>query len=237
MPPTLYLIRHGQGEHNVNNSSHLRDPLLTATGKDECLQLREEFPFSKDISAVLASPLQRTIQTAAWVFGPELEKRQLLFILVPGAQEISGLNCNHGWDEEHVKLQAPKLIAEAAPGFELSRLDATLVDQTWNSKAGLYAHTLSAIRKRAADLRKWLWNRPEEHIALVTHGGFLHYLMEDWADYDTVHCTGWKNCEWRKFEFTEDSNGENAHLKETGNTSSKEDRPTGLDAHLISETE
>ncbi|KAJ6089982.1 hypothetical protein N7467_005198 [Penicillium canescens] len=235
MPPILYLIRHGQGEHNVNNSNHLRDPLLTAKGKDECLQLREEFPFSKEISIVLASPLQRTIQTAAWVFAPELEQRQLPFILVPGAQEISGFNCNHGWDEDRVKSQAPKLVAEVAPDFESSQLDTALVDESWNSKAGIYAHTLSAICKRAADLRRWLWNRPEEHIVLVTHGGFLHYLMEDWAGYDRVHCTGWKNCEWRKFEFTADSNEGDAHLKEVGNTRSKEDRPAGLDAHLIKE--
>ncbi|KAJ5762515.1 uncharacterized protein N7511_005897 [Penicillium nucicola] len=235
MPPTLYLIRHGQGEHNVNNSNHLRDPLLTQTGKDECCQLREEFPFAQDISVVLASPLQRTIQTAAWVFAAELEKRQLPFILVPGAQEISGFNCNHGWDEAHVKLQAPKLIAEAAPNFDSSRLDVALMDEMWNSKTGVYAHTLSAIRKRAADLRSWLWSRPEEHVALVTHGGFLHYLMEDWAGYDKLHCTGWKNCEWRKFEFTEDSNARDAHLREVGSTQLKEDRPVGLDAHLIQE--
>jgi hypothetical protein len=47
--------------------------------------------------------------------------------------------------------------------------------------------------------------------------------------------TGWKNCEWRKFEFTADSNEGDAHLKEVGNTRSKEDRPAGLDAHLIKE--
>ena len=36
------------------------------------------------------------------------------------------------------------------------------------------------MQKRAAALRCWLWKRPEEHIALVTHGAFLHYLTEDW---------------------------------------------------------
>jgi hypothetical protein len=108
--------------------------LLTAKGKDECLQLREEFPFSKEISIVLASPLRRTIQTAAWVFAPELEQRQLPFILVPGAQEISGFNCNHGWDEDRVKSQAPTLVAEVVPDFESSQLDTSLVDESWNSK-------------------------------------------------------------------------------------------------------
>ena len=52
---------------------------------------------------------------------------------------------------------------------------------------GIYAPTLPAVRRRAAELRSWLWNRPEEHIALVTHGGFLHYLMEDWTTYDKAH--------------------------------------------------
>lgn len=36
------------------------------------------------------------------------------------------------------------------------------------------------MQKRAAALRCWLWKRPEENIALVTHGAFLHYLTEDW---------------------------------------------------------
>ncbi|CAI7634610.1 unnamed protein product [Penicillium bialowiezense] len=237
MPPKLYLIRHGQGEHNINNANHLRDPLLTALGKEQCLQLRQEFPFAKDISAVLASPLQRTIQTAAWTFGPELQRRQLPFVLVPNAQEISGFQCDFGWDEDYVKSSAPELITEAAPGFEEARIDTTLVDGSWNSKKGIYAPSLPAVRRRAAELRRWLWSRPEEHIALVTHGGFLHYLMEDWATYDKSHSTGWRNCEWRQFEFTEDSNTREAHLIEVGNSQPKKDRAPGLDAHVIQEIE
>lgn len=40
------------------------------------------------------------------------------------------------------------------------------------------------MRQRAAELRNWIYNRPEKNIALVTHGGFLHYLTEDWTGYD-----------------------------------------------------
>lgn len=115
---------------------------MTTTGKQQCLQLREEFPFAKDISAVLASPLQRTIQTAAWTFGPELEKRQLPFVLVPNAQEISGFQCDFGWNEAYVKSSAPKLISEAAPGFDQSSLDMTLVDESWNSKVSGELHLI-----------------------------------------------------------------------------------------------
>lgn len=237
MPPKLYLIRHGQGEHNINNNHHLRDPLLTEKGKEQCLQLRDEFPFAKDISAILASPLQRTIQTAAWTFGPELQQRQIPFVLVPNAQEISGFQCDFGWEEAYVKSSAPGLISEAAPGYDQANLDTTLVDAAWNSKKGIYAPTLPAVRRRAAELRSWLWNRPEEHIALVTHGGFLHYLMEDWTTYDKAHSTGWRNCEWRQFEFTQDLNEADAHLTEVGNTQEKKERAPGLDSHVIQEIE
>lgn len=48
---------------------------------------------------------------------------------------------------------------------------------------GIYGSTLKDVRQRAAELRTWIYNRPEEHIALVTHGGFLHYLTEDWTGY------------------------------------------------------
>ena len=120
---------------------------------------------------------------------------------------------------------------------------------------GIYAPTLNAVRRRAAELRSWLWNRPEKHIALVSHGAFLHYLTEDWATYDRARGmetttttimilnwdwfiiigTGYQNCEYRKFEFTEDSNEKEAHLFEVGSTRERQDRPPGLDAHVIHE--
>ena len=39
------------------------------------------------------------------------------------------------------------------------------------------------MKRRAAAMRDWIYNRPEKHIALVTHGGFLHYMTEDWTGY------------------------------------------------------
>ncbi|GLI72281.1 hypothetical protein PoHVEF18_000451 [Penicillium ochrochloron] len=185
MPPTLYVIRHAQGDHNVN--------------------------------------VQRTIQTAAYTFAPELEKRQIPMVLVPKAQEISSLACDIGHDAEVTISEAPKLIADAAPLWDASYLDTTLVNESWNSKKGIYASSLSAVHQRAAEMRNWIYNRPERHIALVTHGGFLHYFTEDWTGYV------------KGKEFTEDSNEEESHLRECGSTQEKQARPAGLDAHLIHE--
>lgn len=45
------------------------------------------------------------------------------------------------------------------------------------------------MRRRAAALRSWLWQRSEERIVLVSHGAFLHYLTEDWTGYVKAHGT------------------------------------------------
>jgi broad specificity phosphatase PhoE len=107
---------------------------LTETGKVQCKELQEKFPFLQDVEVILASPLRRTIQTAAYTFAPELEKRQIPLVLVPKAQEISSLACDIGQDAEKIIAEAPKLIADAAPLWDASNLDTTLVDESWNSK-------------------------------------------------------------------------------------------------------
>jgi broad specificity phosphatase PhoE len=86
------------------------------------------------VEVILASPLRRTIQTAAYVFAPELEERQLPVVLVPNAQEISHLNCDLGYEDTITKAEAPDLISQAAPSYDSKNLDMTLVDETWNSK-------------------------------------------------------------------------------------------------------
>ncbi|KAJ5916742.1 hypothetical protein N7504_000757 [Penicillium tannophilum] len=240
MAPILYLVRHGEGKHNLNNSHHLRDAHLTDRGKDQCRHLRDTFPYRDDVSLILASPLRRTIQTAAHAFHPGLEKRQIPFILVPRAQEISKQACDIGQDCDVLKAEIPQLIASGAPEFDQANLDITLLEDGWNSKfgqKGIYAPTSEAVRRRAAELRTWLWKLPHEHVVLVTHGAFLHYLTEDWSLYDRQRGTAYRNCEYRRFTFTEDSTESEAHLLEVGGSSTKIGRPLGVDAHVLQEIE
>ena len=67
---------------------------------------------------------------------------------------------------------------------------------------------------QARDLRKWLWKRPEKEIVLVSHGGFLYYLTEDWTDNARFSGTGWDNCEIRSYQF-EPEDGNSAPIVET----------------------
>lgn len=60
-------------------------------------------------------------------------------------------------------------------------IDLSLVEKGWEIKEGRWAPTSGAIEKRAREARQWLRARPEKEIALVAHGGLLHYLTEDWS--------------------------------------------------------
>lgn len=49
--------------------------------------------------------------------------------------------------------------------------------------------------------------------------------------------TGYFNCEYRKLDFTDDSKPEEAYLRESETAFAKQDRPAGVDAHIIQELE
>lgn len=53
-----------------------------------------------------------------------------------------------------------------------------------NSEWGL---SRSAIAARAREARRWLKARPEDEIVVMSHGGFLHFLTEDWEDSATFY--------------------------------------------------
>ncbi|KAF4534040.1 Phosphoglycerate mutase family protein [Lasiodiplodia theobromae] len=204
MPPTLYLVRHAEGEHNVNRRHHLRDPHLTPLGHTQCAALCETFPDNDKVSIVMASPLKRTIQTASYCFGAALARPDVPFLLVPHAQEVAANPCDTGFAADELKAALPEMVDAKSVEFDLGKIDFGLVEEGWNSKSGIYTPSFPAVERRAALFRAWLRARPEENIVLVTHGAFLHYLMEDWTDYDPKKGTGFCNCEVRRYGFAED---------------------------------
>lgn len=98
----------------------------------------------------------------------------------------------------------------------------------------MYEASLSAVEARAAALRAWLFQRPEENVLLVAHGAFLHYFSEDWTFFDGAKGTAYENCEYRRFQFSEDSNKTKAHLVEHGGSKIKQGRPAGVHSHVLS---
>jgi hypothetical protein len=155
MPPKLYLVRHAQGFHNATvslcNLFHLQmsrrnllivfqqnytlpDPLLTEKGKGQCKTLCEEFKLHDTIGLVLASPLRRTIQTAALSFGPTLAREDVPFIAVPEAQEVSDSGSDTGSPAKRLPQLIREAFSEGELPFDISKLNLDRVKDDWDSK-------------------------------------------------------------------------------------------------------
>ncbi|KAG7286064.1 hypothetical protein NEMBOFW57_008367 [Staphylotrichum longicolle] len=222
MPTYIHLVRHAQGFHNLSAANHsLPDPDLTPLGKDQCARLAKSFPFHPQVTHLVASPLRRTLYTCLLSFEPALHggrptTRQV--IALPEVQEVSPMPCDVG--------SAPaKLQAEFGPAGEV---DLRLVGEGWNDKTGesAFAPVMDRLEARARKARVWLRDlgrafeeesgREEDaHIVVVTHGGFLHFLTQDWDGMNPTAGTGWDNTEWRSYEFAGGAEDAEASLRET----------------------
>lgn len=156
--------------HNLTILNHgMHDPALTPHGENQCLQLQSKFPHHDCVDLLVCSPLQRTIQTTLLAFDPEIS-RGVPCIALPEVQETSDLPCDTG-----------SSIAKLKEMFKDKPVDLTLLPQDWDSKVGKWAPEQEAIERRCRDARQWLKTHDEKAIVVVTHGGLLHYLTEDWA--------------------------------------------------------
>lgn len=211
MPPVIHCVRHGQGFHNVGAGCYtLPDPRLTPLGEEQNMVLRNTaFSDQSKISLILASPLCRTLQSAYLVFQPALTTSSKCYpeiIAVPDAQETSDDPCDVGTDLSVLR----KVVAESKWPVDLS-----LVKDGWNVKAlgTHYSPESKAIAARAREARIFIRQKirklieqgdTDPQVALVTHGGFLHYFTDDWEDSWLHPGTGWRNCETRSYVFEQD---------------------------------
>lgn len=206
-PPTLHLVRHCQAEHNVVPEHVARpDTILTEAGRLQAATLRSAFPepLRHCLGAVVSSPLRRALQTALIGFEdlvadtgvpaapngiPELPRSvRLKVIALPEAQETSDLPCDTGLpvSELVAEFDSPDSRWQGSVDFSI------LTGKEWGSKSGRWACDRETIEKRARDARRWLRNlmrqlegeESKHDCVLVTHGGFLHFLTENWEDFD-----------------------------------------------------
>jgi broad specificity phosphatase PhoE len=166
----LHFVRHAQGVHNLSHSNEqFRDPELTELGQQQCQTLQARFPHHDKIAHVIASPMRRTLYTALLSFPGHR------VTALPTLQEISKLPCDVGSPKE-------KLVAEFG-----DKVDFSLVTDDWylKGKNSPFAPDISKLEARGKAARAWLRDfvsrlEPGAHIALVSHGGFLHFLTGDW---------------------------------------------------------
>ncbi|OZJ01735.1 hypothetical protein BZG36_05119 [Bifiguratus adelaidae] len=195
---TIYLIRHGEAEHNVNfPASHsIHDPHLTVKGREQCVQLQEKLRkegYAFDLICV--SVLRRALETLQIGLAEQLvplEGKVNNVLVMPELQGITDAPCDTSVSLSELQREFPRL--------DFSRC---ATDQDWPTKVGKYNPQEFHLKARALAVRQFVAERQESHIAIVGHEGFIRFLLGiDTLDYTQLtpqHIFG--NCEVRQFTF------------------------------------
>lgn len=186
----------------------------------------------------MSSALRRTIYTGIYSFPSCVSPpRNIPIIAIPELQETGSLNCNTG-------LSPKDLAAEFENGEEGGKykdiVDLSRVHEGWNSNIGPWISTPSAIAARALKSRQFVLSlgqaalatsdpkqrnaNGDVEIAVFTHGGFLHYLTDDWEGNGKFTGTGWANTEYRSYEFVDQTEGRGGQASIRETRSSREER-------------
>lgn len=189
MPPTIHLVRHAQGFHNLSvENETMHDPDLTPLGEEQCAALRSAFTHHDKVRVLAASPLRRTLHTCRLGFAPregEPDPKGLYpIVALDVLQEVSASPCDTG-------SPVARIAAEFGERVDLARVD----DATWTDKeseSSRFVPTVAKLTARAAEGRRILRDLATKaakeagdedvHVVAVAHGGFLHFLTDDWAD-------------------------------------------------------
>ncbi|PHH55370.1 hypothetical protein CFIMG_001052RA [Ceratocystis fimbriata CBS 114723] len=213
----LHFVRHAQGEHNLSREAEsIHDPKLTELGHSQCASLQSVFPLHNQVTHLIASPLQRTIQTCLAGFQPA-SNRGLKVLLLPKLQEVGPWACDTGSE--------PEIIARDYKGL----VDVSRVEKDWNDKLGdesIYKAVVSRIESRAVGARRELqavarqWEMENQgrdaHVVVVSHGAFLHFLTECFHNIPQDNATGWTNASYRAYTFADTTLADkNATILET----------------------
>lgn len=149
----------------------------------------------------MASPLRRALQTCQLCFQPVVDKGFKILAL-PYAEEASDDPSDTGSEVEVLQKEFP------------NQVDFNHVKHGWFLHDGDFATTPVALKARAAKLRRFIRDRPEKEVVLVSHGFFNHYLTSDVDDEGKQTTPWWRETEIRTFTFV-DNDSEEAKIRET----------------------
>jgi broad specificity phosphatase PhoE len=204
-PRVVHFIRHAEGYHNAEHNQKIPDPDLTPKGKEQCKTLSQNFPFNDRIDLVCASPIRRTIQTALISMEPWLQSGTHKILALPLAQEATSEPANTPSDVK-------RLQNEYGDVCDFNRCLDIYTDFT--SKQGKWAPDGGSLKARALELRRFLHDRDEDEIVVVSHGEFLHYVSGDIDECGRQAYGDWQNAEMRSYRFYPVDH-EDALLRET----------------------
>lgn len=252
----LHFIRHAEGYHNVAGTQDLKnylsekyaDAQLTKKGWQQVAGLQshiKSLPDHFQVDLVVLSPLTRALETGIGVFGGDsVEDPDGHKVLMRGQTELEGVRVAH---KAIVSGRSPPFIAHEAcreqsgqhpcdrrhptsylmeqfPGVDFSLLESEN-DTLWEPTE---RESREALRTRIWVFLKWLYVRPERHIAVVSHAGFLRNMSRcfgegmDSAVQEELH-KEFQNCEMRTVQMIDYSgsgiNGQSCQYSQRGGDS------------------
>lgn len=161
---TLFFTHHGQGHHNVDDKTHIRDALLTDKGIEQARLHNESIRdnVSKQAELIVCSPLRRTVQTMLYGYADavaRLGKDKIL--IMPEVQEASDDPCDTGLDRAD-PLKDPLyqgrtwLVAVDPHARKMARKYPQVSSQSLQHRAHTHTHkstyrawTMTGMRRRA----------------------------------------------------------------------------------------
>jgi len=144
----LYLVRHAQGQDNVDPSAG-GDAGLTGVGREQARRLADRLA-RQGLDAVYSSPLRRALETAQAIAGAS----RLSITTLEGLREI----VQDGAVPEDAKMDAIK-----------NRL---LAEPTWDAFPGT-EDRLAFRRRVVAAVDRIITEQPGRRAAVVCHGGVM----------------------------------------------------------------
>ena len=172
----VHFIRHAEGRHNLARRTdpkhwHLRDdlldPELTETGMKQCGEFAERSAqHLRKAQLVVMSPMNRTIQTATESL-PYLKKTAQWLALESIRERIVSL-CGQRLPLSRHKTSYPHV------NFDQITFDDDILGCVYQSDRG--RESSACVIQRCIELIKWLSNRPEKEVVVVTHGDLLQHL-------------------------------------------------------------
>ncbi|KAG2267745.1 hypothetical protein Bca52824_062300 [Brassica carinata] len=183
---TLHLVRHAQGIHNVaiekgelpRLSGELLDACLSPTGVQQVAERRKEITESgllNTVQLVITSPLRRAMQTSVGIFrGREDMNQSDIFQKVKNSPPILALEICR---ERMGLYPCDKRESIGTHRTYFSEIDFSMIESDEDVLWQAEREDMEEVSARGLHFLKWLWERPEEDIAVVSHGIFLQQTL------------------------------------------------------------
>lgn len=224
----IHIVRHGQGFHNVagelDHANYMSwdyaDASLTELGWQQSQALHQHLDatgIKAQVELVVVSPLLRTLQTASGVWGgatPEQDSSSEELLMVGGLGKAPHpaiaapkpplkFVANEWCREQHGvhpcdRRSSITFYKKHFPHVDFSEVGTD--EDTWWSETK--RETAQELFTRARTFIRWLLDRPESRIAVVSHSSFIFHMCHlfgaecsDVVRKEIQH--GFRNCEMR----------------------------------------